>query len=48
MESRDADFTIEPYGYYIPSGYRGRIANGKFMTFPTYKEYIEYLMEETE
>jgi len=32
--------------YYIKSGVRGLLPNGKWMTFSTEEEYIEYIREE--
>ena len=34
------------YGYYIPSGYKGKLKDGRWMLFATEQEYIEYMNEE--
>ena len=33
------------YGYDIKVGYYGRLPNGKWMLFPTEREYSEYINE---
>ena len=37
---------IVPYGYDSPAGYRGRLPDGRWMLFPTFLEYIEYISNE--
>lgn len=34
---------MKPYGFYVPTGFMGRIHKNLYMLFPTYQEYIEYL-----
>ena len=33
------------YGYLIPSGYMGRLADGSFRKFDTEQEYLDYIAE---
>lgn len=39
---------MEPYGYYVGSGYLGRIENGTYILFPTESDYIEWISLITE
>ena len=34
---------MKPYGFYVHSGFLGRVGKNIYMLFPTYSEYIEYL-----
>lgn len=37
---------MKPYGFYVHSGFLGRVGKNIYMLFPTYSEYIEYLESE--
>ena len=37
---------LKPYGFYVHSGFLGRVGKNIYMLFPTYSEYIEYLESE--
>jgi hypothetical protein len=38
---------MEPYGYLIGSGYKGKMPDGRWMLFPTEEEYNEMFDEES-
>lgn len=36
------------YGYYTPSGFKGRLPDGEWMLFGSHSDYMEYIDESEE